>query len=248
MSAGSIQLGAETDLEVVWTSGNEEVADVDQTGKVTFKKSGTVDITVAPTDSTYASLAKSVSISIISEYDEPTGWKPKGSSGNTMTWTADDAMNPKAYRFSVTDGDGDWKSAMVVAEYGNDSLTAPIGSAYITIRMKFESNIKNIVFRNALRTPGGGVNYWIQFSIGDVPATDKAVKIYNEDGSVVTEALAEGKWYNVVVPVTLSSAANNGAWGNLRFDFERSDKAVEGVGYVKDFAYGDTIPAGWINE
>ena len=248
LSAGSIQLGAETDLEVVWTSGNEEVAEVDQTGKVTFKKSGTVDITVAPTDSTYASLAKSVSISIISEYDEPTGWKPKGASGNTMTWTADDATNPKAYRFSVTAGDGDWKSAMVVAEYGNDALTAPIGSAYVTIRMKFESNIKSVIFRNALRTPNNGVNYWIQFNVGAVPATDKAVKIYNEDGSVITEALGEGKWYNVVVPVTLSSAANNGAWGNLRFDFERSDTTVEGVGYVKDYAYGDTIPAGWINE
>ncbi len=165
-----------------------------------------------------------------------------------MTWTADDATNPKAYRFSVTAGDGDWKSAMVVAEYGNDALTAPIGSAYITIRMKFESNIKSVIFRNALRTPNNGVNYWIQFSIGAVPATDKAVKIYNENGSVVTEALGEGKWYNVVVPVTLSSAANNGAWGNLRFDFERSDTTVEGVGYVKDYAYGDTIPAGWINE
>lgn len=76
LSAGSIQLGVDTDLEVSWSSKNEDVATVDQTGKVTFIKSGSVDITVTPTDTTYASLAKTVTITIISEFDEPTGWKP----------------------------------------------------------------------------------------------------------------------------------------------------------------------------
>lgn len=69
LSAGSIQLGVDTDLEVSWSSKNEDVATVDQTGKVTFIKSGSVDITVTPTDTTYASLAKTVTITIISEFD-----------------------------------------------------------------------------------------------------------------------------------------------------------------------------------
>ena len=247
LSAGSIQLGVDTDLEVSWSSKNEDVATVDQTGKVTFIKLGSVDITVAPTDTTYASLAKTVTITIISEFDEPTGWKPQGSSGNALTWTGADATNPKSYKFSVTAGDGDWKSAMVIAEYGNASLTAPIGSTYITLRLKFESNISSVVFRNALRTPNNGVNYWIQFNVGEVPSTEKDVKIYNENGSVVTDSLVEGKWYNVVIPVTLSTLANNGNWGNLRLDFNRTDKNTEGVGYVKDFSYGNTLPEGWVN-
>ena len=247
LSAGSIQLGVDTDLEVSWSSKNEDVATVDQTGKVTFIKSGSVDITVTPTDTTYASLAKTVTITIISEFDEPTGWKPQGSSGNALTWTGADATNPKSYKFSVTAGDGDWKSAMVIAEYGNASLTAPIGSTYITLRLKFESNISSVIFRNALRTPNSGVNYWIQFKVGEVPSTEKDVKIYNENGSVVTDSLVEGKWYNVVIPVTLSTLANNGNWGNLRLDFNRTDKNTEGVGYVKDFSYGNTLPEGWVN-
>ena len=247
LSAGSIQLGVDTDLEVSWSSKNEDVATVDQTGKVTFIKSGSVDITVTPTDTTYASLAKTVTITIISEFDEPTGWKPQGSSGNALTWTGADATNPKSYKFSVTAGDGDWKSAMVIAEYGSAALTAPIGSTYITLRLKFESNISSVVFRNALRTPNNGVNYWIQFNVGEVPSTEKDVKIYNENGSVVTDSLVEGKWYNVVIPVTLSTLANNGNWGNLRLDFSRTDKETEGVGYVKDFSYGNTLPEGWVN-
>lgn len=247
LSAGSIQLGVDTDLEVSWSSKNEDVATVDQTGKVTFIKSGSVDITVTPTDTTYASLAKTVTITIISEFDEPTGWKPQGSSGNALTWTGADATNPKSYKFSVTAGDGDWKSAMVIAEYGNASLTAPIGSTYITLRLKFESNISSVIFRNALRTPNSGVNYWIQFKVGEVPSTEKDVKIYNENGSVVTDSLVEGKWYNVVIPVTLSTLAHNGNWGNLRLDFNRTDKNTEGVGYVKDFSYGNTLPEGWVN-
>ena len=234
-------------MEVSWSSKNEDVATVDQTGKVTFIKSGSVDITVTPTDTTYASLAKTVTITIISEFDEPTGWKPQGSSGNALTWTGADATNPKSYKFSVTAGDGDWKSAMVIAEYGSAALTAPIGSTYITLRLKFESNISSVVFRNALRTPNNGFNYWIQFNVGEVPSTEKDVKIYNENGSVVTDSLVERKWYNVVIPVTLSTLANNGNWGNLRLDFNRTDKNTEGVGYVKDFSYGNTLPEGWVN-
>lgn len=252
LSAGSIQLGAETDLEVVWTSGNKEVAEVDQTGKVTFKKSGTVDITVAPTDSSYASLAKSVSISIISEYDEPTGWKPKGANSTytSTVWQGEGTTYPKTYKFTRNTDGADWQKYLMLASYHDDSLKDPLGKKYITAQFMFTDNVKTVAICSKLRTTGGNdkSNYWEQYAIGEIPSNTKNVRFYNEDGSLVTEALAKNVWYKVVLPLAESNASGNGAWGTFYVELGANDSAAVTEVYFKDYAYGDAIPAGWINE
>ncbi len=252
LSAGSIQLGAETDLEVVWTSGNKEVAEVDQTGKVTFKKSGTVDITVAPTDSTYASLAKSVSISIISEYDEPTGWHPVGANSTytSTVWQGEGTTYPKTYKFTSNTDGADWQKYLMLASYHDESLKDPLGKKYVTAQFMFTDNVKTVAICSKLRTTGGNdkSNYWEQYAIGEIPSNTKNVRFYNEDGSLVTEALAKNVWYKVVLPLAESTASGNGAWGTFYVEFGANDSAAVTEVYFKDYAYGDTIPAGWINE
>ncbi|MFR6640454.1 MAG: Ig-like domain-containing protein [Christensenellales bacterium] len=69
-----VQLGVETDVEYTWSANNDAVATIDQTGKLTIVGSGKVTVTVTPTDAMYAGLASSVTISVISEWDEPTAW------------------------------------------------------------------------------------------------------------------------------------------------------------------------------
>ncbi|MFR6640456.1 MAG: Ig-like domain-containing protein [Christensenellales bacterium] len=68
LSVGSHQLGVDTNAGAVnWTSSADEIATVDSTGLVTFHTTGSVNITVTPTDADRAPLAKTVTLNIAEE-------------------------------------------------------------------------------------------------------------------------------------------------------------------------------------
>ena len=138
----------------------------------------------------------------------------------------------------------------MLASYHDESLKDPLGKKYVTAQFMFTDNVKTVTVCSKLRTTGGNdkVNYWEQYTIGEVPSNTKNVLFYNEDGSLVTEALAKNVWYKVVLPLAESTASGNGAWGTFYVEFGANDSAVATEIYFKDYAYGDTIPAGWINE
>lgn len=68
LESGSCQLGVETNAGAVeWRSSDNETATVDQNGRVTFLKTGSVTIYVKPTDAARASLERSVPLTIVEE-------------------------------------------------------------------------------------------------------------------------------------------------------------------------------------
>ena len=68
LESGNYQLGVETNAGAVeWRSSDNETATVDQNGRVTFLKTGSVTIYVKPTDAARASLERSVPLTIVEE-------------------------------------------------------------------------------------------------------------------------------------------------------------------------------------
>lgn len=68
LESGNYQLGVETNAGAVeWRSSDNETATVDQNGRVTFLKTGSVTIYVKPTDAARASLERSVTLNIVEE-------------------------------------------------------------------------------------------------------------------------------------------------------------------------------------
>lgn len=68
LESGNYQLGVETNAGAVeWRSSDNETATVDQNGRVTFLKTGSVTIYVKPTDAARASLERSVTLTIVEE-------------------------------------------------------------------------------------------------------------------------------------------------------------------------------------
>ena len=245
-----LQLGADTDLEVTWSANNDAVATIDATtGKLTILGSGKVTVTATPTDSTYASLAKSVTISVISEYDEPTAWHLDQSDGVEWQGKSDNEF-AKSWKFTGT-----------ANQYGNlnmlisDATKEPTNAEYIMLEMYFAKvagikyvsqmySANKVAWDDVLwGTTRKNITVYADGWTGK-NGTDsgKQIGYYNMDGSVA-ETLATGSWYKVVVP----KMKDTSQWAlQCRFEITCVDGTAEV--YYRNVSYGDTIPAGWINE
>ncbi len=76
--------------------------------------------------------------------------------------------------------------------------------------------------------------------------TGKRVGYYNYDGTVAT-SLTTGQWYKIVIPKMKNISSTDSI---CKFCFRTvtdGDSKVAEV-YYRNVSYGDTIPAGWINE
>lgn len=245
-----LQLGADTDLEVTWSANNDAVATIDATtGKLTILGSGKVTVTATPTDSTYANLAKSVTISVISEYDEPTAWHLDQSTGVEWQGKSDNEF-AKSWKFTGTANQYGSLNMLI-----SDATKEPTNAEYIMLEMYFAKaagikyvsqmySANKVAWDDVLwGTTRKNITVYADGWTGK-NGTDsgKQIGYYNMDGSVAA-TLATGSWYKVVVP----KMKDTSQWAlQCRFEITCVDGTAEV--YFRNVSYGDTIPAGWINE
>lgn len=233
-----VQLGVETDVEYTWSANNDAVATIDQTGKLTIVGSGKVTVTVTPTDTMYAGLTSSVTISVISEWDEPTAWH----------------LDTTAAEWQGNTGDEFAKSWKVT---GKDVTVAAAGKAaanadYIFLDL-YLSKSGGFTYHSNMYTAKRVGRAWVwgnsvpgRLLIKDsdwvttVGTTDRYVRVYDMNGNAVS-SVTNGVWYKVILP--FNKEKKDIGWGDSQLLLE-ADAAGEKEVYFRNVSYGNELPTG----
>lgn len=233
-----VQLGVETDVEYTWSANNDAVATIDQTGKLTIVGSGKVTVTVTPTDVMYAGLTSSVTISVISEWDEPTAWH----------------LDTTAAEWQGNTGDEFAKSWKVT---GKDVTVAAAGKAaanadYIFLDL-YLSKSGGFTYHSNMYTASRLGRAWVWGNsvpgrllikasdwVTTVSTTDRYVRVYDMNGNAVS-SVTNGVWYKVILP--FNKEKKDISWGDSQLILE-ADAAGEKEVYFRNVSYGNELPTG----
>ena len=233
-----VQLGVETDVEYTWSANNDAVATIDQTGKLTIVGSGKVTVTVTPTDAMYAGLASSVTISVISEWDEPTAWHLDTTAAEWQGNTGDEfAKSWKVTGKNVT-----------VAAAGKAAANAD----YIFLDL-YLSKSGGFTYHSNMYTANRLGRAWVWGNsvpgrllikasdwVTTVSTTDRYVRVYDMNGNAVS-SVTNGVWYKVILP--FNKERKDISWGDSQLLLE-ADAAGEKEVYFRNVSYGNELPTG----
>ena len=243
-----ITLGKNSPLDVTWriekVSGDDGVVTIDSaTGKVTITakasdtevKSGLYKVTATPTEEKFASLASSVNISIISEYDEPTTWHFASSASVWQGNTGDQF----AKSWKVTGSD----VLIAGANSGPDKADYIIFDLYL-------SKSKGFTYHSSMWDKDRLGRAWVwgtssrQLVVKEKDwvttnsTTDRYVKVYDMDGNAVAN-VTNGVWYKVILP--FNKSGRDVGWGDCRLILEADNGEKEL--YYRNVSYGNTLPS-----
>jgi len=234
LATGSVQLGATvsparaTETTVTWTSGDETIATVDSTGKVTFVKDGTVTITAAVSESVKAEAeitiqAEAVKVSSIVVKDSNDATSSTINAGDSLTLTAtvspDDASNK-----AVT-----WTSSNEEAAKVADGVVTAVGAGTATITATaadgsgvtgtYEVNVKSVLTATYFANWDKDTTLTLAPVVSDGLGTVTDVTVNKTLGSITAEpAVGEaksGKGYGLVVTTTETIAASTASGSEI---------------------------------
>lgn len=222
----TVQLGLANGADVfggyTWTVDNGEVATVAD-GLVTFLKTGSVNVTVTPVNTAYASLATTVSLKAVTAEEKKNEWH----FDSTLTTWVEDGEFANSWKYTATSED------LLVASPSSDASNANYIMLEFYVAKGCALNYHSNMYRNGKST------WWWSWGTN----INANTKYYEMDGTRATK-LEAGKWYKAVFLKAKQDAGCN--WGDARLGIDKVDNAIEF--YYRNVAYGDTIPAGWINE
>lgn len=223
---------------VTWAVDNAEVATVAD-GLVTFLKTGSVNVTVTPVESAYAAYATTVSLKAVTLEDKKnewhfdstaTEWQTEGEFANTYKFTGQNLIISDATK-EVTNNN----YIMVEMYFAKAAGIKYISQMYTANKVAYDDvlwgtkRVNFTVYDKSWATP--------------VSRTTKRIGYYEMDGSVA-ETLETGRWYKVAIP----KLKDMSQWAmQCKLEITANSDGEREV-YYRNVSYGDTIPAGWINE
>lgn len=220
----TVQLGLANVADVfggyTWTVDNGEVATVAD-GLVTFLKTGSVNVTVTPVNTAYASLATTVSLKAVTAEEKQAEWH---FDSTVPTWVSEGEFANSWHSTSADVKVADNTSAASNAKYVMVEVYVVKGSG-----LNYHSNM----YTNDKTT------YWWSWGTN----INANTRYYEMDGTRATK-LENGKWYKAVFNKAKQDASVT--WGESILSLDKANNEAEF--YFRNAAYGDTIPAGWINE
>ena len=220
----TVQLGIANGFDVyngyTWTVDNGEVATVVD-GLVTFLKTGSVNVTVTPVNTAYASLATTVSLKAVTAEEKKNEWH---FDATAPTWVSEGEFANSWHSTSADVKVADNTSAASNAKYVMVEVYVVKGSG-----LNYHSNMYK----------EGKSTYWWSWGTN----INANTRYYEMDGTRATK-LENGKWYKAVFNNAKQDASVT--WGESILSLDKANNEAEF--YFRNAAYGDTIPAGWINE
>lgn len=220
----TVQLGLANGADVfggyTWTVDNGEVATVVD-GLVTFLKAGSVNVTVTPVNTAYASLATTVTLKAVTAEEKKNEWH---FDATAPTWVSEGEFANSWHSTSADVKVADNTSAASNAKYVMVEVYVVKGSG-----LNYHSNMYK----------EGKSTYWWSWGTN----INANTRYYEMDGTRATK-LENGKWYKAVFNKAKQDASVT--WGESILSIDKANNEAEF--YFRNAAYGDTIPAGWINE